>query len=115
MKLITIMAGVSLMLLSSCTTSLVNQRKPYNDNKLKLGKSYIFTTQDGKKYNIDVSKIDSLTLYGRDNTDNLVQIKKSEINTIKKHNVAGTLGIIAGGIAAVVIIPSYISNKPIGK
>nr|WP_315034542.1 hypothetical protein [uncultured Chryseobacterium sp.] len=59
-----IITALPLVLLSSWTTNLVNQHKPYYDGKLKLGKNYIFSTRDGKKYKIDLYKIDSLSLYG---------------------------------------------------
>jgi len=42
-------------------------------------------------------------------------LDKSQISTISKPNVGGTLGIIAGGVAAAIIIPAYISNKPVGN
>ncbi|WP_412850326.1 hypothetical protein ACL0VS_11015 [Chryseobacterium sp. PMSZPI] len=115
MKRFVISTISSIILLSSCTTNVVNQRKAYNDSKLKLGKNYIFTTQDGKKYSLKISKIDSLTVYGKDSEENLITIEKSKIFTIKKHNVAGTVGIVVGGIAAAVVIPAYISNKPVGQ
>lgn len=103
------------ILLTSCTTSIVNQRKPYADDKLKLGKNYTFTIQDDKKYNLEVSKIDSLNVYGKNKEGELMVLDKSQISTISKPNVGGTLGIIAGGIAAAIIIPAYISNKPVGN
>ncbi|MBH1958627.1 MAG: hypothetical protein I8H68_00805 [Flavobacteriia bacterium] len=45
----------------------------------------------------------------------MIKIQKAEIDEVKKNNTLGTVLITAGVVAAAVVIPAYVGNKPVGQ
>ena len=107
--------GLTVLLLSSCKTNIVNHEKPYSDSKLKLEKHYTFYLKKNVKHKLYITKIDSLNIYGEDVLSNPKTIQKSDIIIIKKANSLGTAGIVVGVAAAAILIPAYSSNSPVGQ
>ena len=103
------------VLVSSCTTNVVNEKKLYSDTKLKLENKYTFFLQNNTRQKLVISKIDSLYIYGKDEQLNPKTIEKTNIVKVTKANSIGTTGIIIGVAAAAIIIPAYSSNKPVGQ
>ena len=73
---------LTVLLLSSCTASIVNHEKPYSDSKLKLEKHYTFYLKKNVKHKLYITKIDSLNIYGEDVLSNPKTIQKSDIITL---------------------------------
>ena len=103
------------MLNASCSTQIVNAEKPLADASLQTGKTYTFVLRNGEKKKFRIVSQDGASINGKDIDDKVYHINKSDIAQVRKPNPLGTAGIIAGGVAAAVLIPAYISNKPISQ
>lgn len=106
---------LSLLILTSCTTQVVSPQKPYSDDKISVGKTFTFVTNDGKREPLNVTKIESKNIYGKNLDEKEVVIEKSKIAEIKKSKTGATIGLVAGVIALVLIVPAYAKNKPVGQ
>lgn len=106
---------LSLLVLTSCTTRVVSSNKPYSDEKLFVGKHYTFLRTDGTKESLDITKIDSENIYGKNVDGREVLVEKSKISEIKKVSAGKTIGLAAGILAIAVLLPAYIQNKPVGQ
>lgn len=115
MKNIFTSSVLSLLILTSCTTRVVSAEKPYSDDKISVGKTYTFITNNHKKEPLNVTKIDSEKIYGKDYNGKEVSIEKSELLEIKKNKTLATIGIAAGVVLLALFIPAYVKNKPVGQ
>lgn len=105
----------TLILLSSCTTTLFSSTKKREiDSVLQTGKTYKFLKTDGTKANFRVVTIQENKIMGKNEEGRLFEIEKDQISEIKKNNTVGTVLIVAGTVAGVLIIPAYAGNKPVG-
>ncbi|MCB4234334.1 hypothetical protein LDL59_02280 [Kaistella anthropi] len=69
--------SLTFLLLTSCTTRIVSEKKPYSDNKISVGKIYSFITKDSKKYHLKFTKEDEEVIYGEDKEGNEIRIEKN--------------------------------------
>lgn len=115
MKKLFISLGLSIVLLNSCTTRLVSASKPYSDDKISAGKTYTFTTSDGKNEILTITKIDNQNIYGENSSGKQVIIEKAKISEIKKSKTLATVGLIVGVLVLAVVGDAYAKNKPVGQ
>lgn len=105
-----------LFCINSCTTTIVSSTKANDINSvLSIGKTYSFIKKDGTKIRFKVEDINENTIIGRNIEYQRFEIEKNQIAEIKKGNTLGTVLIAAGVVASAIIIPAYVSNKPIGQ
>lgn len=105
-----------LLLLSSCTTTLVSTKKQNSiDSVIKKDKTYIFIKNDGTKEKFRVIDIDENKISGKNTDEKSLAIDRNQISEIKKSNTLGTVLIVAGVVAGILVIPSYAQNKPVGQ
>jgi len=104
------------LLLNSCTTTLVSAKKqvPLED-AVQIDKTYTFFQNNSSKQKIQVTNIDAEQISGKDENGKMIKIQKAEIDEVKKNNTLGTVLITAGVVAAAVVIPAYVGNKPVGQ
>ena len=117
MKKIYTHAGLGfVLLLNSCTTTLVSAKKQNTvDSVVKPNNTYAFITKDGAKEKILVANIDQEKIMGTNAMGKTISIDKTQISEVKKSNTLGTVIIAAGIVAAAVVLPAYIQNKPVGQ
>ncbi|QOW11273.1 hypothetical protein Q73A0000_13355 [Kaistella flava (ex Peng et al. 2021)] len=105
----------SMILLSSCTTTLVSNKKKEIDSALQTGKTYTFVKNNGTQEKFRILKIEEDKITGKNDDEKNFVIEKADISKIKKSNTIGTVLIVVGALAAAVLIPAYVSNKPVGQ
>ena len=105
-----------LLLLNSCTSTLVSaNRQNTVDSVVKPNITYTFVTKDGAKEKILVANIDQEKIVGTNAVGKTISVDKTQISEVKKSNTLGTVIIAAGIVAAAVVLPAYIQNKPVGQ
>lgn len=92
-------------LVTSCQTQVVSQKKPMKENSLELYKKYTIQTNDGKTTRIQVLRTDETNIIGKTKTGEDVTITKSDVREVKKYNLLASIGIAAGAILALILIP----------
>lgn len=60
---------------------------------------------DTKVQKVEVLRVDAENIYGKTKNNEDVIIKRSDVRDIKKFDLLGTIGVIAGAIAAFILIP----------
>ena len=94
-----------LLVVASCQTRIVNPNQTMRDNTLELYQKYTIQTMDTKVQKVEVLRVDAENIYGKTKNNEDVIIKRSDVRDIKKFDLLGTIGVIAGAIAAFIIIP----------
>lgn len=104
-----------LLLLSSCVNKVVRPKETDKiSSKIKVGKNYIFKNLDGSKAKFKVLKMDDTTISGTDLDSKNYSLEKNQVAEVRKSKTWGTVLIAAGVAAAILIVPAYATNKPIG-
>ena len=94
-----------LLVVVSCQTRIVNPNQTMRDNTLELYQKYTIQTMDTKVQKVEVLRVDAENIYGKTKNNEDVIIKRSDVRDIKKFDLLGTIGVIAGAIAAFILIP----------
>ena len=115
MKKLFLSLGLSILLLNSCTTRVVSAKKPYSDSAISVGQTYTIVSNDGKKDALNITKIDEQNIFGKNSEGKELMVEKSKITEIKQTKVGATVALVVGIVALAIIIPAYVSNKPIGQ
>lgn len=92
-------------LMVSCKTTLVSPSKPMQDNKIELYKTYTIQTKDAHKQKIEIIRIDSDKIYGKNEAGEMIEIKKDDVREIKKLDVWASVLVGVAAILAVIFIP----------
>ncbi|MGX9987363.1 bacteriophage spanin2 family protein [Chryseobacterium sp. POL2] len=96
---------LTLLLVTSCQTRVVDGHKPLHDNTLELYKNYSIKTKDAKTLKMQILKVDADKIYGKLNNGEQKEIERNEIYEIKKTDYLSTILIALAAIAAVIFIP----------
>ena len=93
------------LVVTSCQTRVVHPNQAIKENTLELYEKYTIQTMDAKIQKVQVIRIDNENIYAKSKTNENIVIKKNDIREVKKFNLLGTIGVIAGAIAAFILIP----------
>lgn len=114
MKKLFLSLSLSIIFLNSCVSKVVSDKKPYTDERISIGKTYTFISNNGTKKVFTVQKIDASTIVGTNYEGKEISIEKSEISRINKSNTLSSVGLAATIIVVVLFVPAYIKNEPVG-
>lgn len=115
-KIITYASLCMIVLLNSCTTTLVSSKKQNTiDAVVQKNNTYTFIKKDGTKETFRVMSISADKITGQNSAEKTIEIDKNQISEIKQNNTIGTVLITVGIIAAAIVIPAYAKNKPVGQ
>lgn len=115
-KIITNASLCSIILLNSCTSTLLSSKKQNTiDAVVQKNNTYTFIKTDGTKETFRVTSISDDKVTGQNTAEKTIEIDKNQISEIKKSNTAGTVLIAVGVIGAAIVIPAYVKNKPVGQ
>lgn len=106
---------LSLLIVGSCATKVVRPGETDQiDSKVRVGNTYTFKKLDGSRAKFKVSKVDATTILGTDLDLKSYNLQRNQVASVNKSNTLGTVLIAAGVAAAVITIPAYSKNEPVG-
>ncbi len=95
----------SVLMLTSCRTTIVSQEKPLQKNTLELYRKYTIQTNDAKVVKVEILRQDDEKIIGKDKSGQEITINKSDIREVKKADVLSSVLIGVAAVAAVIFIP----------
>lgn len=104
-KLYSILILSLLLVLASCQTRVVSVQKPFNKNSLELYKRYNFQLQDATQIKMQVLRVNDEHVYGKNNDNEQIVIKGSDIREVKKTDVFSSVVVALAAVAAVIFVP----------
>ena len=99
----------------SCVSTKVSSKNNFDYSVLRNNSKYIIETKDGNKIRQFefLNQTENLIVGKQENSE--IQIEKDKINKILKPSAGKTIPLIVGIVGAAIVVPAYISNKPVGQ
>ena len=96
-------------------TMKVGQKNNYDYSTLKVNSKYVIKTTEGKDIiNFEYHGMTDQLIMGLKD-EQKIEVNKTSILHIKKYGTGKTIAIVGGVAVLGLLIPSYISNSPVGQ